>query len=475
GARSDLVVKIVATCPNANEEPTGAVLKHNGQSYPMYALSSTPLPDFEGVIPAAEVTDGPVEADIICRNTGTGAETTETDRVAEIRLFDPSGFVTDAVTGDPIVGATVTLYQEDGWLPDTAETTRDCRTVETRGFSGWTQAADEGIGMLPDALFIEPDTNPQLTNSEGRYGWDVAAGCWYVTVAASGYFSQTSPVVGVPPEVTDLDIALTPINVSAPKLTIIRSGGSNIQLMWTTNPAYTGFVVHRSDTPFFTPNEGTKQQELPISASSSTHAGVVGDGNSYFYQVVALTDDQSLTSNEVGKIDYAINRTAGAYSLIALPFASDTPVDAASLATHIGNVGSLLKWNPATQTFRFFAPPSIGDNFAVAASDVIFVSSAGSGTPYTTFIGKVERNEYNLTPNRYNFIAIPLQRSDLPTATAVATDLDNLASLLSWNTNTQAFRFFAVPNIGDNFSLAPGAPVIGQLTNQGPIRWPSDE
>jgi len=33
-----------------------------------------------------------------------------------------------------------------------------------------------------------------------------------VTVEAEGYEPLTSPVVGVPPEVTDLDLALTPID-----------------------------------------------------------------------------------------------------------------------------------------------------------------------------------------------------------------------------------------------------------------------
>lgn len=474
GFRTDLVISIVATCLDANEEPIGAVLQHNGRTYPMYAITGTPVPDFEGIIPADDVSSGAVEVDVTCRNTSTGVEVIETDRVAEVMLFDPSGFVTDEVTGDPIVGATVTLYKENGWLPDTAGTTADCRTIETRGFSGWTQPADESLGVLPGTLIIEPDTNPQQTNSQGRYGWDVAAGCWYVTVEASGYFSKTSPVVGVPPEVTDLDITLTPINVSAPKLSI-QQLGSNLQIKWTTHAAHTGYVVHISETPFFTPTIDTEVITFPSAASSYTHASAVGDGINYFYQVVASTAGDPIASNEVGKIDYAINRMAGAYSLIAVPFSSDTIVDAASLATHIGNVGSLLKWNPANQSFRFFVPPSIGDNFAVLPGDVIFVSSNGSGSSYTTLIGKVERNEYHLTPERYNFIAIPLQRSDLPNAGAVATDLGNIASLLSWNANTQTFRFFAVPNIGDNFALTPGAPVIGQLTNQGPIRWPSDE
>jgi hypothetical protein len=44
----------------------------------------------------------------------------------------------------------------------------------------------------------------------GYYGWNVIRGCWYVKVEAPGYFTHYSAVVGVLPEVTDLDIALEP-------------------------------------------------------------------------------------------------------------------------------------------------------------------------------------------------------------------------------------------------------------------------
>jgi len=64
---------------------------------------------------------------------------------------------------------------------------------------------------------IDPAVNPQITTAQGRYGWNVAAGCWYVVVAKTGYNTLTSPVVGVPPEVTDLDLQLVPIAQPQPQ------------------------------------------------------------------------------------------------------------------------------------------------------------------------------------------------------------------------------------------------------------------
>ena len=131
-------------------------------------------------------------------------------------LYDPSGLVTNAITSQPIVGATVSLYRQMPASPDTRSLTRDCRTIDTRpGGIGavWTgTAADTGVFELPgfSPPQISPNLNPQLTGNDGRYAWDVVAGCWYVKVSAPGYVPKISALVGVPAAVTDLDIALQP-------------------------------------------------------------------------------------------------------------------------------------------------------------------------------------------------------------------------------------------------------------------------
>lgn len=131
-------------------------------------------------------------------------------------LFDPSGYVTDARTGAPIQGATVTLYRVPSALPDTRSTTRQCRTVDTRPDGNWDllPPATADLGLFEESGYspatMDPPINPQRTDEAGHYGWDVIRGCWYIKVAAPGYFTRFSPVVGVPPEVTDLHLALTP-------------------------------------------------------------------------------------------------------------------------------------------------------------------------------------------------------------------------------------------------------------------------
>ena len=132
------------------------------------------------------------------------------DDLGTPQLYDPSGVIRDASTNQPISNATVTLYRLPSALPDTPTQTKDCRTLDTRGGSVWTGTASGGLFEQPGftPAQISPNVNPQITGADGRYGWNVVTGCWYVTVSAPGYIPKTSALVGVPPEVTDLDIDL---------------------------------------------------------------------------------------------------------------------------------------------------------------------------------------------------------------------------------------------------------------------------
>jgi len=47
--------------------------------------------------------------------------------------------------------------------------------------------------------------------------------------------------------------------------------------------------------------------------------------------------------------------------------------NASAVAADITHVSSVLKWNPATQLFRFYSPTSGGDNFTVKVGDAIIV------------------------------------------------------------------------------------------------------
>lgn len=207
GGRSDLTLTSAVTCPGGSA-PTSVDLSHNGGTYPM---TEGPAGTWVGTIPASGVGEGPVDIVAVCDSVVIP------NTVLLIVLYDPSGIVSDAVTGAPVSGATILLYKVPFALPDSGGATGDCRTVDTRPGSDWSGVAAPALssGVLADTTLtpaeISPLINPQITGADGRYGWDVAIGCWFVKAEAPGYLPRISALVGVPPEVTDLDLALAPV------------------------------------------------------------------------------------------------------------------------------------------------------------------------------------------------------------------------------------------------------------------------
>lgn len=112
-----------------------------------------------------------------------------------INLIDPSGFVYNAAMGEDwrLPGAHVTLWYHDPEI------------------GAWV--------IMDDAAYpgrMMPVDNPMMSDEEGRYGWDVAEGEYKVVVTRPGFEAAESRSVFVPPAVTDLNIAMNPIDSTPP-------------------------------------------------------------------------------------------------------------------------------------------------------------------------------------------------------------------------------------------------------------------
>ncbi|MFM7270252.1 MAG: carboxypeptidase regulatory-like domain-containing protein [Actinomycetes bacterium] len=126
--------------------------------------------------------------------------------------IDPSGEVR-TVEGDPIVGATVTLYRADD--P-----------------SGPFVAVPDGSPIMSPSN----RTNPDLTDGIGHFGWDVIPGFYKVRAEKPGCTAPDwtadyveSAVLPIPPPVTDLDLRLSCPTVSAGDVSVIEGdAGSRI-------------------------------------------------------------------------------------------------------------------------------------------------------------------------------------------------------------------------------------------------------
>jgi uncharacterized repeat protein (TIGR01451 family) len=221
---SDITITRAITCTVG--APSAVTLTLSTGS--MYSMTNISGDLYQSTIPEDDLS-----SDLTLSVVTTCGVTTTESTVGYITLYDPSGYITDAQTGEPVVGATVTLYKIPGWEPKTGPDDDRSNTCQSHNSKDpgdpWDQTAPTHLGVIAnaDVTRIDPTSPYQHTTAAGYYGWDVAEGCWYVVVEAEGYETKVSPLVGVPPEVTDLNLAM---DMAAPDLAITKSvegtGGS---------------------------------------------------------------------------------------------------------------------------------------------------------------------------------------------------------------------------------------------------------
>lgn len=292
--------------------------------------------------------------------------------------------------------------------------------------------------------------------------------CFCLFISSSLQASTNASPAGGPLAQSTVPTLLPFIN-----LTIANNGGST-QLDWNDyDLSASSYAIHRSVNPFFMPTAGTLLTTVSGTTKAYTdNVGGIGNVNTnYFYIVTASAQSTTHYSNWVGEIDYALNNSNGAYNLIGIPFSPVSPANATDLATQLGNVNTILGWNPNTQSFRTFTPPGIG-NFTFTFGDAIFIELKSGAPTSVNVLGKLTKPGINLNPSGYNFLTMPLHCDELTTASGTASDIGGVANLLRWNRGTQSFQVFTPPNIGD-FALTINNPFIVELTASGPTSWPT--
>ena len=101
-------------------------------------------------------------------------------------IVDPSGYVYETFPENRLEGVTATLYYEN----------------------------DEGDMQVWDAEEYQ-QINPQKTDKEGAYGWDVPEGFWQVSYSKEGYETVRSEKMEVPPPQLDVNIEMVSENGAA--------------------------------------------------------------------------------------------------------------------------------------------------------------------------------------------------------------------------------------------------------------------
>lgn len=144
---------------------------------------------------------------------------------------------------------------------------------------------------------------------------------------------------------------------------------------------------------------------------------------------------------------------------------------------------TILKWDPNIG-YAFYNPRNPGGggstDFSINVGDPIYVEAeADFGTTYT-IVGDVPEQtaisfqlEGDAGVCKYNFISIPLHRSDLVDAAALAADIGDVDQILEWDPNAgYAFYNPANPEGGGstNFPVKIGYPYFVCMNNSK--TWP---
>ncbi|MFZ4661759.1 MAG: hypothetical protein ACOYNY_32420 [Caldilineaceae bacterium] len=291
--------------------------------------------------------------------------------------------------------------------------------------------------------------------------------CFYTFLSFSAEASALpKPTTGV--------MAQPTVPTPAPLITLtISSNAGNAVLAWTDNLPEDYFEVHRSTAPFFSLTANTFLANVAANTNTyvDTNSGIGNLNVNHFYRVRGVVGNATYDSNYVGEIDYPLQSSSGAYSMVGIPFEEPSPSDAAGLAAQIGNVNNIYRWNPNTQSFQIFTPPTI-DNFSFTNGEALFVQVGTGAATSASIVGKVSEGSLTLHPDNYSFIAMPLTCDELPNAVTAAADITQVLNLLKWERTFQSFLAFTPPNVGDNFTLKIGDPFIVQLTANGPSSWP---
>ena len=107
---------------------------------------------------------------------------------------DPSGYVYEGVSSNRLEGVTATCY--------------------------YREEVEDMYGDLHERTVVwdaenYEQVNPQLTDAEGKYGWDVPRGLWQVKFEKQGYETAYSEWLPVPPPQLDVNVGMTQLRQPA--------------------------------------------------------------------------------------------------------------------------------------------------------------------------------------------------------------------------------------------------------------------
>jgi hypothetical protein len=114
-----------------------------------------------------------------------------------------AGEVRNGVTNAPIANAVISLHWLPGWrerLDSRDIQAQTCPSADSTGLqtpTGEAANASTGLKAFAGLGMFTPDSHQILSDGNGRFGWRLTPGCWYLHASAPGFQDAYSPVWGV--------------------------------------------------------------------------------------------------------------------------------------------------------------------------------------------------------------------------------------------------------------------------------------
>ena len=211
---------------------------------------------------------------------------------AVLALFDPSGYVYEAVSSNRVEGVTATVFYKD----------------EKEDMYGNIYEED----VMWDAENYAQQ-NPQITNAEGRYQWDVPQGWWQVRYQKDGYEPTQSEWLPVPPPQLDVNIPITQLR--APQVAEVHAySDGTVELSFDK---YMEPATLNSNTIYLKKKTGEEEQLVALDAMTFPDEEIAYEGQEESYaRTVRLTTQEDLS--QAKEVILIVDRGVKSYAGISM-------------------------------------------------------------------------------------------------------------------------------------------------------------
>lgn len=206
-----------------------------------------------------------------------------------------------------------------------------------------------------------------------------------------------------------------------------------------------------------------------------TDMEAVGDpSTNYFYLFTTVEGTESDNSVMIGEYDYDLITTSTTdFNEISLPLDVAEITSAEDLMGAIPSCNSIARWNAVQQGYEQYIDIIPATNFAIEAGYPYYVNV--SDDVVFTIVGEiVSPVVFNLITTEttdFNEVMLPLDRTDILSASGLMADIPACNSVARWNSGTQGYDQYISLIEVTNFATRPGYPYYVNITSD--VTWPS--